>query len=400
MKSVILVGDGMADWPVDALGGRTPLEAAHTPAMDRIAREGTTGLAETVPEGYEPGSEVANLEIMGYDARTSLRGRGAIEASGMGIALGPEDVAFRMNFVTREGPLLLDYSAGHITSDESHQLVDLLQMELGDEIGFRFYPGVGFRHIAVVTGVPDTTITTPPHNIMDQPIGEYVPTGDGAKLVRSVMEHSEPILAASPVNRARRAAGQPEANMIWLWGPGKRLELAPFDKRFGVRGGVIAAVDLIRGIGRAAGLEIVEVPGITGYLDTNYAGKGAYAVRALTEFDFMFVHVEAPDEASHDGHLPEKVRAIERFDLHVVGPIGDALRDQGEFRLLVLPDHPTPLAKRTHVREPVPFALGGTGVKPDGTTAFTEVSARSGAFGSRVGHRLVDLLFERELAHR
>ncbi len=387
MKIVILLGDGMADEPLAELGGQTPLEAAATPHLDTLAREGTLGLARTVPPELPAGSDVANLAVFGYDPRTCYTGRAPLEAVAMGIALGPGDVAYRLNLVTllagHHQVFMDDFSAGHVSTPEARELVATLGTRLGGD-GFEFYPGVSYRNLLVWRGGTEAPETTPPHDISGQAVHPYLPRGPGAEELLHLITGSQLLLKDHPVNRARRERGDKEANSIWLWGQGRAPRMGTYRERFGLTGAVISAVDLLKGIGRAAGLAAPTVPGATGYIDTNYEGKVAAALAALADGDFAFLHVEGPDEASHAGRLDHKLQGIEAFDARVVGPVRAGLEARGEpFVLLAMPDHPTPLRLRTHTREPVPFALyrsSGQGNFPG--AAFTEAAAA--ATGVRV----------------
>jgi 2,3-bisphosphoglycerate-independent phosphoglycerate mutase len=391
VKYVVLVPDGAGDYPQDSLGGRTPLQAARTPNMDRLAREGAGGLVTIIPPGRPPGSDVGNLEIFGYDSCAYATGRAPLEAASQGIVLADDEVAFRCNLITRDGDVLVDYSAGHLSREEGEALLQRVATGLSRE-GVRFYPGVGYRHLVVWRGGPDALVAYPPHDIMGQSIAAHLPTGPGQEAMRSLMDAAGPILAEAPENHRRMAAGQPPANAIWLWGAGRALRLPTLRQRYGLVGGVISAVDLVRGIGRIAGLQVIEVPGITGYLDTNYAGKAEYALRALERLDLVYLHVEAPDEAAHAGDAAAKVQALEEFDAKVVGPVCEGLPAFGRYRVLLVPDHRTPIQLRTHSREPVPFALWGTGVQRDDLTAFDEESAVAGSLHLERGHLLMEKL--------
>jgi len=374
MKYVVLIGDGMADYPVDELDGRTPLEAARTPNMDLVAREGWGGRVRTIPESKPPGSDVANLEIMGYDSTRYFTGRGPMEAASQGVELADDEVVFRCNLITRQGEELLDYSAGHISTEEARELIALVSERLGSA-RVRFHPGVSYRHLAVLADGPERIDTVPPHDIMGQRVEDHLPSGEQEVFIRELMFASEPILAEAEVNRRRIAAGDRPANMIWLWGSGKALRVPSLKNRFGLTGGVISAVDLVNGIGISAGLERIVVPGITGYLDTNYRGKAEYALDALGSMDFVYVHVEAPDEASHNADLGGKIQAIEDFDNEVVGTVLEGLRGFDEFAIMVLPDHYTPLSVRTHTGESVPFAIWGAPSVRDAMTSYSEREA-------------------------
>jgi len=397
-KYVVLCGDGMADYPLPELQGRTPLQAAKTPNLDQMAKRGILGLVRTVPPGMAPGSDVANLSIFGYDPTRYFTGRAPLEAAAMGIKLNPEDVAFRCNLVTlgaRNGREVMDdFSAGHITTDEAREIIGTIGQALGNE-EFNFFPGVSYRHLLVWRrgerglGV----ITTPPHDISGKEIAEFLPRGKGREEILSLMEKAREVLPGFPVNQKRREAGKKPANSIWLWGQGKAPALLPVTERFGLRGSVISAVDLTKGIGSYAGLEIVNVPGATGYLDTNYGGKAEYALREISRKDLVYVHLEAPDEASHNGNLKDKIQAIEDFDQKIVGPILRGLEKIGDFRVLALPDHPTPLVLKTHSSEPVPFVIfsseeSGNARRED--RFFDETCARETGVLVEKGHDLME----------
>jgi 2,3-bisphosphoglycerate-independent phosphoglycerate mutase len=400
MKYVILLGDGMSDWPVPELADKTPLQAAHTPHMDTLARLGKTGQAMTIPEGMSTGSDVAALTILGYDARHLYTGRSPLEAASIGIPLSPTDVAFRCNLVVLCGadgqPTMADFSGAHITTEEARQLIDTLNDELGSDT-FRFYPGVSYRHCLVWRDGLLGTKLTPPHDITGRAIAEYLPSGDGAAELQRLMDASQAIFREHPLNRQRRQHGEPPISSIWLWGAGKRPEIPRFRHRYGLTGAVISAVDLHKGLAIYAGLEPINVPGATGWLDTNYAGKVEHALRALQDKDFVFLHVEAPDEAGHQGDVKAKVQAIEDFDAKVVGPMLAGLQQRFEdYRVLLLPDHPTPLALKTHVREPVPIALYGSGVEPDAGQTFDESVREKGSLNVQHGAELMRLLLSAE----
>ena len=382
MKYIIILGDGMADEPLAELGGKTPLEYADIPNMDRIAREGRCGMLRTVPEGFEPGSDIANLSILGYDPRTTYTGRGPLEAASMGVTLREGEFAYRCNLVTIRDGMIEDFNAGHISSTEGAELLRDLDAALND---IRVYPGVGYRNLMVVPRALGAG-TTPPHDIVGQPIGEFLPRGGDAGLLLDCMERAEEIFADHPVNRRRLKEGNLPATGIWPWSGGKKPSLALFQEKYGLSGGMISAVDLLRGIACLAGMEVIDVPGATGFLDTDYEAKARYAVEALDRLDFVYVHVEAPDEAGHMGSVEEKVRAIERLD----EAIGIVL-DRPDTTIAVLPDHPTPVRYKTHTMDPVPFALLGKG--SDGVTAFSERDAAKGSFGLMQAPDLLTLLF-------
>jgi len=360
MKYIILQGDGMPDYPVEELEGRTPLQAAATPNMDYIARKGLLGMVRVIPEGFPPGSDVGNLSILGYDPSRYYTGRAPLEAASMGVELGPEDIAFRCNLVTLQNSggksRMEDYSAGHISTGEAREIIEQINASLGSE-QISFYPGVSYRHLMVWKQGSERVETTPPHDITGKEITPYLPQGDNGKILNELIQRSQLILKDSSTNQARIAAGKPPANSIWLWGQGRVPRLPTLRDRYGIEGAVISAVDLVRGIGIYAGLKVVNVPGATGYLDTNYSGKADYALRELKQRDFVYLHVEAPDEAAHSGKPGSKIKAIEDFDLKVVGKVLDGIREFADYKVMVTSDHPTPLSLRTHSREPVPFAI-------------------------------------------
>ena len=396
MKYAIVLGDGMADHALAELGGKTPLEYAGTPNMDRVAGEGTLGLIDTIPRGLQPGSDVANLAVLGYDPSLCYTGRGPLEAANMGIALSPTDVAFRCNLVTLghdPEALMEDFTAGHISSSEAKQIIGDLDREIGTE-EFRFYPGVGYRHLMVWKGGSGELTATPPHDITGKASGPYLPKGPGAERIVRLMRLAQEFLAGHPTNRERTGKALKPANSIWLWGQGRAPQVKRITDQYQLWGGVISAVDLLNGIGVYAGLEILSVEGATGYTDTNYLGKGQKAVEALKELDFVFVHVEAPDEMGHEGNVEGKIRAIEEFDEKVVGTILRGIADLGPFRVVVLSDHPTPVHIRTHTADPSPFALLSTekGENQARKSRFGESEARRAGNLITPGYRFMDLL--------
>ncbi|WP_214019919.1 cofactor-independent phosphoglycerate mutase [Methanoculleus sp.] len=384
MKYVIILGDGMADEPLAELGGRTPLEYAEIPNMDRIAREGRCGMLRTVPDGFEPGSDVANLSILGYDPRNSYTGRGPLEAASMGIDLGDAEMAYRCNLVAIRNGVMEDFNAGHISSAEGAELLRDLDAALGR---VRVYPGISYRNLMVVPRARGA-VTTPPHDIVGRSVREFLPRGDDAELLRDCMERSREVFAGHPVNLRRVQEGKTPATEIWPWSGGRKPSLTPFREKYGLAGAVISAVDLLSGIARLAGMEVIRVPGATGFLDTDYEAKARYAVDALDRLDFVYMHVEAPDEAGHMGSVEEKVRAIERLD----EAIGIVL-DRPDTTVAVLPDHPTPIRLKTHTADPIPFAVLGKG--RDAVSAFSEREAAEGSFGLMQAPGLLSLLFSR-----
>jgi 2,3-bisphosphoglycerate-independent phosphoglycerate mutase len=398
MKYVIILGDGMSDYPVARLGGKTPLQVARKPHMDHIAREGRCGLFTTLEKDMPPGSETANLSVMGYDPHEVLQGRGVLEAASMGVEIGPDDMGMRCNLICLfDDGRIKNHSAGHISSEESDEILKTLQKEIGAP-GLKFYTGVSYRHLFVGKGLDPRIDCTPPHDHPNEPaepllirakLPEAQPTAD---LLNDLTRRSWPILKNHPVNQRRRAAGKDPANSIWLWSPGKRPKMWTFQEHFGVTGAVISAVDLIRGIGVYAGLEIIKVPGATGLYDTNYEGKADAALAALKRVDFVYVHVEAPDEAGHEGNLELKIRTIEDLDARLVARILAGLENT-EAVVALLPDHPTPVEKRIHVRDAVPFAIRAPGQTPDAVERYDEASCASGSFGTVHGDAFIRAVF-------
>jgi 2,3-bisphosphoglycerate-independent phosphoglycerate mutase len=396
MKYAIIIPDGCADEPQAALGGRTPLQAAHTPAMDEIARLGIVGRSNNVPAHLPPGSDVANLSLFGYDPNQYFTGRAPLEAAAQGIELGPEDWAIRCNLVTIENQIMRSFTADHISSAEAAELLKTCQQELSRDFdNLKFVPGVSYRNLLIYRGAnrpaPFTreTRATPPHDLTDKSVADDFPRGPGSDLLNDLMARSVGLFADHPVNVTRRAAGKLPATNIWLWGLGKTPSLAPFEKLHGKRGKMITAVDLLRGLAALIGWERIEVPGATGYLDTDYAAKGRYAVAALDATDMICVHVEATDEASHEGRADAKVKALEEIDARIVAPLHAALQARGDYRILVSPDHPTFLRTKTHSHGFVPFAYCGSGVTPDTQTTYDEQAAAGSRLVFEEGWRLM-----------
>jgi len=400
MKYIILLGDGMADYPIKELDNKTPLEAAKTESMDVIASRGIIGMVRTIPQGLSPGSDIANLSILGYDPKRYYTGRAVYEAASAGVELGSHDVAFRCNLVTlieNNGKTIMeDYSAGHITTDEARKLISEIDQRLGnDEI--RFYPGVSYRHLMVWKDGLEKLETTPPHDISGRDISAYLPKGEGAERIVRLMKEARGVLNDNYINKERIAASKPAANSIWLWGQGKPISLPTFKERYGLTGSVISAVDLVKGIGITLGLSPVEVPGATGYLDTNYLGKAEYALKVLEKKDFVFVHVEAPDEAAHSGDIRNKIKAIEDFDEMVVKNVFEGMRKFEEYKVMVLPDHRTPIVKKTHTSEPVPFAICSSASLKEGSKQhrdFSEESAEKSGLFIENGADLMDFFIK------
>lgn len=388
MKYAVLLCDGMADYPVEALDGKTPMEAADKPHMDELARTAEIGLCQTVAAGLKPGSDVANLSVMGYDPAVCYTGRSPLEAASIGITLSDTDVALRCNLVTLSDEAdyadktMVDYCAGDISSEEAAEIIHSVQEAFGSD-RFHFYNGVSYRHCLVVKdGTTDLGALTPPHDISGRVVGEYLSRSKNAVGLIDMMRRSYDLLKDHPVNKARVAAGKRPANSIWLWGEGRRPALENFEAKNGVKAGVVSAVDLIKGIGLLAGMKVAEVPGATGYIDTNFEGKAAAAASLLQSgCDLVYVHVEAPDECGHRGECANKVKAIELIDQRILPVLLSALEDGGEYRILILPDHPTPLSTRTHAGDAVPFLLYDSRKPATGAAMFCERTAKeSGLF--------------------
>ncbi|MFC1839406.1 cofactor-independent phosphoglycerate mutase [Thermodesulfobacteriota bacterium] len=392
-KYLILVGDGMADYPIEELNGKTPLETARTPNMDLIA-SCRIGRAKTIPDDMEPGSDVANLSLMGYDPVKYHTGRSPLEAASMGVTLGESDVAFRMNLVTLDRKshneiIMVSHSSGDITTEESGEIIDDLKnfIELR---GTKIYPGVAYRHLFLWNNGPVDALTIPPHDVLDQNMAEYLHSGDNP--IVDLIQDSWETLEYHPVNNKRKKTGLKEATSIWLWGQGKAPAIPPFRDKYGIEGSVISAVDLIKGIGKYAGFNSIHVEGATGFLDTNYRGKAEGALKGLTDMDFVFVHVEAPDEAGHNGNYKEKIQAIESFDKDVVGIVLEGLKKFDDYRIMVVSDHYTPVIKKTHTNEPAPFAwadkkeLESAEIK----RGFTEKYATESGLLFDPGYKLMD----------
>ena len=400
MKYIILIGDGMADYPVEELGGKTPLEVADLRNLNRIAQIGKLGMVRTIPKGFTPGSDIANLSILGYDPQKYYTGRAPLEAASIGLQLKKEDLAFRCNLVTltvKDGDTYVDdFSAGHISTKEAVEIINEIDHKLGNE-NIRFFPGISYRHIMVLKDGNESLKTTPPHDITNKIISPYMPEGKGKEQIIQMMNDSKAILDNHYINKMRTKDSRKPANSIWLWGQGRAPNMPTLMKRYGIRGSVISAVDLIKGIGIYAGLEVIDVPGATGYLDTNYHGKAKYALRELEDKDFVYVHVEAPDEAAHSGDLENKIKAIERFDNEVIGTVLDGISKFHEYQIMVLPDHSTPLKLMTHSCDPVPFVVFSSNDKgsiPSKDTGFNEKSAKKSCISIEDGHKLLSFFLQ------
>ncbi len=388
-KYVIIVPDGAADEPLPQLGNRTVLEAANTPNMDRISTHGRQGLVQTIPNGMEAGSDVAQMSLLGYDPAKSYTGRAPIEAVARNIKLTDTDWVFRCNLVTIADAKMQDHSAGHISTEEAAKLIEQFNLHLAiDKI--RFYSGVSYRHLLVFKDSDFDVFTYPPHDNIGKPIDKILPRGKGSKLLIDLMARSQQICANHDINKVRNDLGENPASSIWLWGQGKTAQLENFKRRFGLKGAAIAAVDLVKGLAKMVGFDLITVPGATGFIDTNYKGKASAAIQALARYDIVFVHIEAPDEASHSQNIEMKKKAVEQIDKYVVGPVYEALQDYETWKILVLPDHPTLISTGAHSAEPVPFAIAGTGVTGVLHTPFSETNAADAGFKIENGYELME----------
>jgi len=405
-KYVVILGDGMPDYKMPQLDNRTPLEAARTPNMDFLAGKGIMGMVKTIPQGYPPGSDVANLSVIGYDPARYYTGRSPLEAVSMGVDLKEDEVAFRCNLVTLseassfEEKVMVDYSAGEISTSEAARLIEEAGKELGG-VEFSFYPGISYRHLMVWKGGPDDIDLTPPHDISDREIGPYLPSRAQGQQLRQLMEKSHEFLSRHPVNRSRVEKGLAPANCMWLWGQGRKPRLKSFKDKYGLTGSVISAVDLIKGIGLCAGLEVVEVPGATGNIHTDFFGKAKAALLELEKGkDFIYLHVEAPDEAGHQGKVEDKIKAIEEIDEKVVGEILGGLEKHKDYSLMVLSDHPTPLKVKTHVEDPVPFVIyDGKDSSRGKAAGFNEGEAEKTGIFLESGPQLMDYFLGKRSCH-
>jgi len=403
MKYIIVLGDGMADEPIEQLGNKTPLQVAHTPYMDLLAAKGRNGLLDTVPDGFPPGSEIANLSVLGYDIPHVYEGRGVLEAASMGVDILPGEMAMRCNLVCIEGELLKNHSAGHISTAEAKELIAFLNEKLGDEtIGF--YPGVSYRHLLKMKGGNKNILCTPPHDIPEKPFRPSLikpidePSKATADRLNDLIFASQRFLSDHPINHKRKAEGKDPANSIWLWSPGYKPAMKPLKDMFPIKNGaVISAVDLIRGIGVYAGLDVIMVEGATGLYNTNYEGKAQAAIKALKEKDFVYLHIEASDEAGHEGNVPLKIKTIENLDSRIVKPIYEEIEKMNEpVTIAVLPDHPTPCAIRTHTRGAVPFVIYHRYIKPDDVKTYDEFAAQKGSYGLLHGDEFIKTLFSEQ----
>ena len=395
MKYALIIPDGAADEPQASLANRTPLQAADTPAMDAVARAGVVGCADNVPAHMTPGSDVGTMSLFGYDPLKFHTGRAPLEAAAQGIELGPDDWAIRCNLVTVTDGLMKSFTAGQIPSEAGRQLIEMMQTDQCGNEHWKFHAGVSYRNLLVyrARGVPapfsSQTTTVPPHDATDKPVADHLPQGPGSVELQRLMDRSAELFAGAEPNLKRSEQGELPATQVWLWGEGSRPALTPFIERFGVNAGVITAVDLLRGIGRLLGWNIIDVPGATGYLDTDYAAKAQYAIDALKELDFVVVHVEATDEASHEGDAEAKVEALQRIDRDIVAPVHEWLKQQGDYRLLVSPDHPTFLRTKTHSHGYVPFAVCGRDISAGDAITYDELTASASELKFNAGHELM-----------
>ena len=392
MKYCVLIVDGAAGWALSERGGKTCLELAHTPNLDAIASGGTVGLVRTVPQGMEPSSACACMSVLGYDPKVYYRGRSAIEAVSMGIPIAADEVLFRCNLVTVRGGKMLSYCSGHIDTNEAHVLIADLNKHIGNE-NVQFYPGVGYRHICKIKGDEDTLLAncTPPHDIPNKRVAEFLPGGPGSDLLRKLMMDSELVLKEHPVNIERQARGDMPATMIWLfWGSGRIPEMPPFQQVYGLDAAMTSGVGLLKGLARMTGMEELNIPGVTDSLDNDYAAQASEALKSLDRHDMVVIHVEAPDEASHAGSIDDKVEAINRVDMEMVSRI--RRWDSDTLRVLIMPDHPTPIKIQTHSDEPVPFVLWGDGFMPSGASKFTEGEAKKTGIYIDEGYTIMNRL--------
>lgn len=404
MKYAIIIPDGCSDYPIAELGDKTPLAAANIPHMDAVAARGVVGQTDNVPAHLPAGSEVANMTLFGYDPNQYFTGRAPIEAAASGIEMGPNDWAIRCNLVTIVDQIMVDFTADHISTEEATELLGSLAATIGDA-PLEYVPGVSYRNLLLYRGTEEApapfsgdTRTRAPHDLTDLSVADDYPRGPGSDLLTTLMQRSEPIFADHPVNQARKAAGKKAASNVWLWGQGRSPSLPSFQERFGLSGAMITAVDLLRGLAALIGWDRIEVEGATGYLDTNYAGKGQAAVEALDKYDIVCVHVEATDEASHEGRVDEKIKALEAIDEHVVAPVAAKLESLGEHRLIILPDHPTPCSTKKHAHGMVPLTMCGTGVERSEAASYSEQAAATGSLTFPNGWKMMDAFIKGDFA--
>lgn len=392
-KYVIIVPDGAADEPLEMFDGKTVIEAADIPNIDTLSLEGKLGLVHTIGEGLTPGSDVAQMTLLGYDPKLFYTGRAPIEAVAQGIELSEDQWVFRCNLVTFSDGNMEDHSAGHISTEEGRKVIEMLEAELGNE-NVKFYPGVSYRHLCVVSGMDFDVTTTPPHDVIGSPVQNIMPKGKGAEFVAELMEKSQQILADCDINKVRSDLQENPVSSIWLWGQGKRAQMESFKDKYGISGAAITAVDLVRGIAKLIGFDVIEVDGATGLADTNYDGKAEAAIKALQTHDLVFVHLEGPDEAGHSGDAELKKTALERIDAKIVKPLRESLERYGDWRMMVLPDHPTPVSTRAHVAKPVPAVICGTGIESRLQKPFSELNAKETGFEIKKGFELMEFFLK------
>lgn len=388
-KYAIIVPDGAADDPIEQLGNKTVFEAAQTPNMDKISTQGRQGLVRTIPEGLEPGSDIAQMNLLGYDPRQYYSGRAPIEAVARNIKLAPNDWVFRCNLVTISDAKMADHSAGHISTEEANKLIKELNDQFADE-QICFHVGVSYRNLVVFRGLDFDVQTYPPHDCIGTAIEKILPRGKGAELLIDLMARSQQLFANHDINKVRKDLGENQVSSIWFWGQGRKTQMESFQRKFGIKGVAITAIDLVRGLSMLIGFDLINVPGATGFVDTNYQGKASAAIEALGKYDLVFVHIEAPDEASHDGNAEMKKKAVEQIDKYIVGPVLEALQGYESWRILVTPDHPTPVRSCAHSSEPVPFAMAGTNVRGILHTTFSEANAAKSGFRIDNGSELME----------
>jgi len=388
-KYVIIIPDGAADYPLDCFDGKTILQAAEIPNTDKISINGKQGIVQTIPPDMPPGSDVAQMSLLGYDPVQYYPGRAPIEAAAQGIKLAPDEWVFRCNLVTIADGKMADHSAGHISTEEAARLIRELEAALGEQ-NLRFYAGVSYRNLCVIGGVKFDVETQPPHDIIGQKVSKNLPHGKNADILNDIMARSQQLFENHEINRVRRDLGENPVSGVWLWGQGQAAHLESFKKRFGLKGAAITAVDLVKGLAKLIGFDVIDVPGATGYFDTNYVGKADAAIKALQDHDLVFVHVEAPDEAGHSGNAELKKKAVEMIDKHVVGPVHEALKEYESWRILVMPDHPTPVETQAHTDDPVPFAMAGAGVNGILHRPFSEENAYQSGFRVDNGFEMME----------
>lgn len=388
-KYVLILPDGAADDPLEQFDGKTIIEAAHTPNMDAISMEGRLGLVQTVPPGFDPGSDVAQMSLLGYNPAEYYSGRAPIEAVAQDIPLGASDWVFRCNLVTLSDGKMVDHSAGHISTPEAESLIQEMAEKVTDD-RLEFHTGVSYRHLMVCRAMDFDCYTYAPHDHIGKAVEKLLPRGKGADLLKDLIHQSMTLFEDHAINKVRRDLGENAVSSIWLWGQGRRTMMASFKKQYGLTGAAITAVDLVRGLAKLVGFDLIEVEGATGFYDTNYQGKAQAAIDALKTHDFVFVHIEGPDEAGHQGNAAVKLKAVERIDKEIVGPVMEALKGHDQWRIMVLPDHPTPVMTGAHTSDPVPFAMAGTGIKPIMQKPFSESCAMDSGFRIEKGHELME----------